>query len=258
MPRYRKPPIVEAWIGIDFTPKPSKVTWHEDERRFRSEVHAEFPRAQFFFSSELQVEESEDGSMPIIKDHQKKLDLIRMRTEDGKRVLQLGDDRMAVNTLEGGSDYAGFDSLLGETLRHLKTYRKIYEPVGIRKITTHLTDMIEIPIGDVPAEIEDYFEIARNLPENPFGMTMGVLIQYKTEAPHDQQPMNVGLGRVPSGSPKMLRFRMDWEKSSTIDGEFDEDLLRGVLTTDNDFLVDCFESSLTSRTLDLFEPLNRN
>jgi len=257
VPRYRRPPIVEAWIGIDFAPKPSKTSWHTDQGRFRTEVRDEFPLAQFFFSSELQVEESKDGSMPTITNHQKKLDLIRFRTKDGKRVLQLGDDRMAVNTLEGGADYAGFGSLLAETLRHMNTYRRIYEPVSVRKVTTHLTDIIDIPLDDAPADIEDYFTIARNLPEDPFGMTAGVLIQYQTEAPHDQQPMNVGLARVPSGSPHMFRFRMDWEKSSTIDGEFDETSLETTLITDNDFLVTCFESSLTTRTLSLFEPLTR-
>ncbi|TWU37526.1 hypothetical protein Q31b_43140 [Novipirellula aureliae] len=94
----------------------------------------EFPQAQFLFTSEMEVEERRDGSVPEVKNHQTKLDLVRMRSENNKHVLQLGDDRMAFNLLEGGKDYPGFANLLDETLRHLETYRSIYEPSGTEPV----------------------------------------------------------------------------------------------------------------------------
>lgn len=222
---------------------------------YRAKVKEHYPEAKYHYTSQIAVADGEGDRMPTITEHTNKLDLVRMWSEDRKRILQLADDRLAVNTLRAGSEYEGFGKLRSEAFDRLTNYVEVYEPVSIETITIHLTDIIEVPFTDPAPEIEQLFKIARNLSTDPFGDTSDLMIQYSTTSPHDGQPLQIQLGRVPSGQPGTLRFRMDWEKSSRVDCRPDDrSRLDDALTTDYQFLVKCFESSLTEPTLALFSP----
>ncbi len=257
MPRYHKPPIVEAWLAFDFDPRPDKRSWEADVVSFRKRVSNDYPEAKFHYTTQIAVAEGHGNELPTVTERTNSLNLVRMWSEDKKRILQLADDRLAANTLRAGSDYGGFSSLRQEAFRRLGDYNAVYQPTLIRQTTIHLTDIVEVPVGKTAPEIEELFTIVRNLDTDPFGDTSDLLVQYTTLAPHDGGPLAFQLGRVPSGRPETLRFRLDWEKVATTACRLDDvESLEATLTADYQFLVRCFEASVTPRTLALFEPIS--
>lgn len=252
VPRFSNPPIVEAWISLEFQGKPDKEGWLDDARVFRQTYSKDFPRANFVVTREVEVAEKTDGSMPVITKEKTVVDLVRMQTEDETQVLQLGDDKMAFNLLTGGADYPGFNFLLDETFRHLATYKQIYQPAGIRRATIHYTDIVNIPTGGQPIQISDFFSVARDIPAEPFGDSVYLAYQFVTKAPHDGEPMQFGLGLIPTDRAGELRFRLDWEKSCESLEFGDESAFRSGLSTNHEFLVDCFLACVTPRTQEFF------
>ncbi len=258
MSRFANPPIVEAWIGFDFHPRPNKTDWIEDARKFREHYREEFPRANFIATQEVIVAEKTDGSMPIVTDRRTTIDLIRMQTKDEKKVLQLGDDRMAFNLLQGGAEYPGFNFLLDETFRHLETYRQIYQPSAIRRAIIHYTDIVTIPTEGKPIQISDFFSVAKDIPDEPYGNSIYLSSEFVTKAPHDGEIMQLGLELVPTERPDELRFRLDWEKScEKLDFE-NEHAFRDGLSANHEFLVDCFLACVTKRTQQFFGPIEED
>ena len=256
MVKYGKPPIVEAWLAFDFEPKPDKTAW--DMHRAQEFAHLQkdkFPHIEGVFRQEFDVEEPQEGELPRIVRQRHILDVVRMRDEASKRVLQLADDRMAYNVLEAGNDYPGFATLLTESLEYVGKYSDVFQPAGIRQATIHYTDIIAIPIGGATIQIEDYFSIARDLPEEHFGLTVGFSTVFATRCPLDGETLRISLAMVSPGAQNTLRFRMDWEKNCGKVDFSSEQTIRSGLTESHDFMVNCFENSMTPKTRNLFEPL---
>lgn len=240
---------------MDFQPKPEKINWIEDAKVFRERYSEEFPRANFVATREVFVAEKTDGSMPVITEQKTVIELVRMQTEDEKQVLQLGDDRMAFNLLQGGSEYPGFTFLLDETFRHLSTYRDIYQPTGVRRATIHYTDIVDIPTDGLPIQVSDFFSVAKDIPTEPFGDSVDLTYHFVTKAPHDGEQMQLSLGLVPAGQPGQLCFRLDWEKSCETLNFEDEGEFRNGLSANHEFLVECFLACVTQRTQQFFAPV---
>lgn len=176
-----------------------------------------------------------------------------MRDAEATRVLQIADDRLAYNVLEGGPAYPGFDKLLGESLDYLDTYRGFFEPAGIRQATIHYVDIIVIPVATT-IEIDEYFNVVRDLPEDPFGFVAGFTTAVVTKCPLDDEPLQISLAMIPPAEQNTIRFRMEWEKRC---GKVDfsgNDTIRDGLSVSHEFMVNCFERSITPKTRSLFEP----
>ena len=253
--RFKNPPIVEAWLSFEFEPRPDKVAWDiERAQEFTRLEKERFPNLEVFVREEFKLEKSETGNLPRIVSQQRIPEVVRMRDENARRVLQIADDRMAYNLLEGGPSYPGFETLVGESLEYLGKYRAFFQPAGIRQATIHYVDIVVIPFAGRAVQIDDFFTIARDLPETPFGLVAGYSTSFVTICPPDRQPLQILLAMLPSDKKDSVRFRMDWEKQcGTIDVSSDETTRTGLLAS-HEFMVECFEKSITARTRQLFEP----
>jgi uncharacterized protein (TIGR04255 family) len=252
VPRFKKPPIVEAWITFDFDPKPDKVAWDMARaQEFTHQQKEKFPKVEVRIRQEYKIEESK-GSLPRVVSQERVPQVIRMRDEESKRVLQIADDRLAYNVLEGGPAYPGFETLLNESLGYLDTYRGFFEPAGIRQATIHYIDIIVIPAPTI--EIDHYFNVARDLPEDPFGLVAGFTTAFVTKCPLDGEPFQISLAMIPPAEPRTIRFRMEWDKRCGKVDFSSKDTIRTGLYESHEFMVDCFERSITPTTRVLFEP----
>ena len=102
------------------------------------------------------------------------IDVVRMYNESGTLIKQVGEDRIAYNLLRTAQEkYPGFGQLLDEALVYLQHYKSFFQPQGIRLATIHYVDVIEIPLGEEPTILTDHFAFIPDIPEDPFGLTIG-------------------------------------------------------------------------------------
>lgn len=137
---------------------------------------------------------------------------------------------------------------------YLNQYRAFFQPQGIRLATIHYVDVIEIPLGDEPTILTDYFGFIPDIPEEQFGLTVGYALGFVTKCPLDGAPLSTQLAIIPSPDPKILRVRLDWEKPCPGLNFQDEKELKAALQQSKKFVVNCFERLITDKTRALFKP----
>ena len=110
---------------------------------------------------------------------------------------------------------------------------------------------------DIPGDgnlifLPDYIDIIQDIPEEPFGFTVGYSLAFVTKCPLDDAPMHTTLALVPSPDPKKLRIRMDWEKPCPAVNFGNTEKIKAGLKESQQFMVNCFEKILTPKTRELF------
>lgn len=254
MPVYSNPPLVEAWIAFDFEPKADKVSWDKEQVDAFAKTQAnDFARIEMIVREEVRIEQSSEKELPRITDRQEIIDVVRMYNETGTRIRQVGEDRIAYNLLRTAQEsYPGFGQLLGEALAYLRQYKAFFRPQGIRLATIHYVDIIEIPLGDEPTILTDYFAFVPDIPEDQFGLTIGYALRFVTKCPLDDAPLSTQLAIVPSSDSKTIRIRLDWEKPCPGLNFQDESEIKTGLKQSKKFVVNCFERLITDKTRSLF------
>jgi uncharacterized protein (TIGR04255 family) len=162
--------------------------------------------------------------------------------------------RIAYNLLRTAQeDYPGFGQLLDEALGYLHQYRDFFQPQCIRLATIHYVDVIEIPLGEEPTVLTDYFDFIPDIPEEQFGLTIGYSLGFVTKCPFDGAPLTTQLAIIPSPDPGMLRVRLDWGKPCPGLNFEDENEMKTGLKQSKQFVVSCFERLITDKTRCLFK-----
>lgn len=255
MPKYENPPLVEAWIAFDFEPNPDKVSWDKSQVEFFIKAQAnEFARIEMMVRDEVRIEQTSKKELPRITDRNEIIDVVRMFNEAGTRIKQVGEDRIAYNLLRTAhEEYPGFGQLLDEALKYLNQYRDFFQPQSVRLATIHYVDLIEIPLSEVPTILTEYFAYIPDIPEDPFGLTIGYALGFVTKCPLDGAPLSTHIAIVPSPDPTTLRVRLDWEKPCPGVNFQDECEIRAGLKHSKEFVVNCFERLITDKTRSLFK-----
>ena len=176
-----------------------------------------------------------------------------MSNEENTRLRQLGNDRTAYNLLrKAGDDYPGFGVLLTEALEFHEQYKAFFHPASTKLATIHYVDIVEIPTDGNPIVLTEFFDFIPDIPEEPFGFTVGYSLAFVTKCPFDKAPMQTTLAWVPSPDPNMMRIRMDWEKPCPEVDYGNTDKTEAGLNQSQQFMVDCFEKVITDKTRELF------
>ena len=253
MPKYNNPPVVEAWIAFEYESKPDKVDWDLEKVKKFAQAYPDFATMNAFFKEEIELEKKDDKSLPTISNRKNTLEVVRMSNEENTRLRQLGNDRTAYNLLrKAGDDYPGFGVLLKEALEFHNQYKSFFHPVSTKLATIHYVDIIEIPANGNPIVLTEFFDFIPDIPNEPFGFTIGYSLAFATKCPFDNAPMQTTLAWVPSPDSNVMRIRMDWEKPCPgIDYGNTEETDTG-LKQSQQFMVDCFEKVITDKTRELF------
>ncbi len=254
MPRFRKPPIIEAWLEFEFIANSGKKSWGEAEaQRFHAAVRSDFPNAEYLFQQEFSIESSGNGKPERISSHEPVLERVRMFRTDRTRCVQVGNDKLAFNLLLAGENYPGFHDLVNESLLQVANYRDVYGAGQISMVTLHYVDLIQIPATDGIVNLYDYFTIVKDPPEADFGLITGFSNSFVTRCPADDQPLSFSIAMLPNDD-EFFRFRMDWHKPCSFVDFSDSGALKSSLSQTSDFMVHCFEKSITPKTRQLFDP----
>jgi uncharacterized protein (TIGR04255 family) len=255
MTQYENPPLVEAWIAFDFEPNPDKVAWDKSQIEAFTKTHSnDFARIEMMVREEVRIEQASKKELPRITHRKEIIDVVRMFNEAGTRIKQVGEDRIAYNLLRTAQEeYPGFGRLLDEALKYLNQYRGFFQPQSIRLATIHYVDLIEIPLSDEPTILTDYFAYIPDIPDDPFGLTIGYALGFVTKCPLDGAPLSTNVAIVPSPDPSTLRVRLDWEKPCPGLNFQDKSEIRAGLKRSKEFVVNCFERLITDKTRSLFK-----
>ncbi len=258
-----KPPVVESWIAFDFEPSPNKVEWNgELANKLADSLSDRFPQKEDRWRTEFSIEILKAGQQPVSKKTKNIFDSVRIQNEESTRIFQIADDRIVCNQLKADGDWPGFDNLLDESLDLLTQYSQFFCPSGIKCAELHYVDIVEIPPpeNDVSAqdevvELDDYFELVRELPQTPFGLIASYKTEYVVICPQDKEPLVISLQTIPPPPEKnAIRIRLDWNKKCRKIDFSSHDTIREGLQKNHSFMAECFRASFTDKALELFEP----
>jgi uncharacterized protein (TIGR04255 family) len=253
VPKYNNPPVIEAWIAFDFEPKADKIGWDLEQVKGFAKAYPDFATMGAFFKEEIRLEKKDDKSLPTITSRSNTLDVARMSNEENTRLRQLANDRIAYNLLrKAGDEYPGFKVLLDEALEFHKHYEKFFQPANTKNATIHYVDIVDIPTDGIPIVLTDYFGFIPDIPEEPFGFTIGYSLAFVTKCPFDSASMQTTLAWIPSPDANVMRIRMDWEKPCPAVDYSDTEKTKAGLKQSQQFMVDCFEKVITDKTRELF------
>ncbi len=251
---YKNPPVVEAWIAFDFEPHANKTGWDFEPAREFLRLHAPaLTQRRLHVQNVVELEKNESDELPKVKSERREVQLVRAFDSDLKRLLQVGNDRMAYNLLERGADFPGFDVLLDEAMGYLEKYRTYFSPPRLQRVTIHYVDIVNIPVEGSSFNLEDYFLIIRDIPENPFGLVTNFASFFTTICPLDDEPVKIEIQRLPTAADqRTVQVLLEWEKSCRNLDCNDPAEIKSALTESNAFMVKCFKASITSKTEALF------
>ena len=261
MIQFKKPPVVEVWISFDFDPNENKRDWDLDLiKQYVEQYKTELSKLEVMQEKQIQFKETSPTDLPQVVSQQVRPVLFRLANEVRSRVLQLGDDNLSYHILKTGDDYPGYVKVRDETQHRLEDYIKVFQPRRVRNATLHYLDIIDIsPPKDGKINLADYFKISTDLPEEPFGLTSNITVQFQVKCTIDEGPLLLQLMRSPAPpESNVIRFRMEWHKLSSDINSLDYSQVLKRLDVAHNYMTSCFLASFTERTLDMFEAIEEN
>jgi uncharacterized protein (TIGR04255 family) len=251
--RLANPPVVEVGINFHFDPDPEKKLWDLPVAMpFVEQFKESLPHVEIVRAEEIRIEKRSPQGLPEKLTGHISLDQVRAHDEGEQRWLEVGDDRMAYRLLHGSEAYPGFDVVLERAIEILGQYIQHFRPTAVRRAILSYVDIIKIPGQSI--ELDDYFQLQVNLPEDPFGPLGGFAIHFILP----QTPGSDGLQLMFTTEPKRedgsLHFRMQWQSLCEGIYSLDNADLRHRLTAAHEHLVKCFLACFTAKGLDLFNP----
>lgn len=257
--KFRKPPVVEVWISIDFDPNESKRQFDLDlVQQYVRQYESELPKIEAIHEQTIQVQETSPTDLPKVIHKDVQLQFVRIWNDARSQMLQIGDDQIAFHILKTSEETPGYRKVRDGAEVKLADYVRIFQPSRIRNATLHYLDIIEIPKppGGV-VNLRDFFPQAMDLPEEPFGPTTALSQQFQVMCPVDEGPLFFRLQNLPS-PPEMqvFRFRLEWHKLSTDVNTLDLAEVWRRMDIAHDYMWRCFTAALSGSTLQLFEPVD--
>lgn len=255
--RLRNPPVVEVGLDFHFDPDPDKQPWDLPVAMpFVEQFQDSFPHVEVVRAEEIRVEKRSPQGLPERLSGKISLDHVKAHDEGERRRLEVGNDRMGYRLLRCGGQYPGFSSLLEQALPKLKRYVEHFRPTGIRRTALSYLDIVKIKMArDEGVELEDYFRLGIELPQDPFGLVGGFVLQLLLPKSPRADEIQLLFATEPSEQSGVLRFRMHWRSICDNIGTLEDEALCQRLRAAHEHLRKCFFASFTEKGLHLFDPI---
>lgn len=260
MSKLNKPPVVEVWLAIDVDPNPAGLAWGPAVAESFHRKHArEFGDIELEYSQQVKVAKSGSG-LPTIVEEETLIQRVRAFDAARSRCIQFSGDRAVFNSLRPGPTYPGFPEVLKEAEDLFRSYLDFFRPLSIRMASLCYIDVINIPVDEGGlVVISDYFTIAKDLPDDPFGTMIQHSLQAVLKCPTDEGPAVMNLQSLPGmHGQKFARFFMETQKTCLGIDSLDLDRVKERLSRSKEYISTCFKNSFTEQGWDLFEPEPNN
>jgi uncharacterized protein (TIGR04255 family) len=155
--QFKNPPLVEVFTEFFFEPDPEKELDPLLLAKFwRGKIKAAFPRA---------VQPTE----PPAPRH-------RFTSEDGKTLLQVGENLLVVNQLP---PYYGWERYQPAVVECFEHYVRQWRPVRVARAAVHYINKIDIPRLDF--EMDEYLNLFPVLLEFPGKPATNIVLSYEMQ-----------------------------------------------------------------------------
>jgi len=138
--KFKKPPVVETWITIEFDPNENKQQWDlELVQKYVRQFQNELPKFEATHEKTLQVEEVSSTDFPEVIDAKIQLKFVRLWNESRSRMLQVGDDQLVFHVLKCDEGPPGYSKVREAMAPKLEEYLQVFQPTQIRHAMLHYT-----------------------------------------------------------------------------------------------------------------------
>lgn len=256
--QLKRPPVIEAWIGFRFEPRPGSPTKTVPEIavKLMAPLAEVYPKREWERTHEVTFENSSPDELPKPVSH--KLDVVKMRSYNvaGTRCIQLTKEQLVYSVIKTSVPYPGFSVLRDEALEQLARYVQDIDPLQVRACAVFYKDLVDIPANKGRIEdLSDYFKYVTDFDVRPFGDAVSFNLRYVFECPTDTGPLIHSLQPIPGDAAAgHVSFEMTWLKICDKVESLDAGQIRARLDSAHSYLRECFRSSVTDTTWALFEP----
>lgn len=255
--KFKKPPVVEAWIEFKIALSDESAGWDENAaKEFIHKHFADFKQQEFFGLAEVKI----DPKTRRVLQTGMLFERIRAFTKDRDRCIQAGRNLLAFNQIrQGVGEWLGYEQLQDGAFDALQKYLDFRGLSTLVGVSLHYLDIVAIPKGeDGKIKLEDYFTVYPHLPDGSFGAMSGFRIIMQLPETCKGGNVTLSIQTLPSFDPSedKGRFAMDWHVSCN-QGMYDINSVRKWLAEARNDLDGVFKSAFTQRGLDLFEPEGR-
>ncbi len=254
-----KPPIIEAWIGIQIERSSETPDWSLlAANAFLRKYLKDMPRAIAEQGRTLHVKEADGELPPQVVGEKEELYAVRLMTSNEDRCLQMLGSQLVYNVLTSGADYPGFEGMLDEAIPKFVEYLDFSRPRSLVSAALCYVDLIRIPAEPGKAiNLRDYFQFAVDSPGDPYGPMASYGIQTAFQCPEDEGPLHMVLQSLPYNSDGgYAEFLMQWRKECTGIESLDFEDVVCRLHVARNYIRRCFRASVSDRAWTLFEPQN--
>jgi uncharacterized protein (TIGR04255 family) len=240
--RYKKSPITETVIDIRLNPVPGRTL--DSLVPIRDEIGADYSTMKETFKIVGQFGPNQPASQ------QRTQTGYRFDSADGKYVFLAGTEGFTVSRLQPYEHWEPFEK---EARRLWAIYRQFADPIHCIRVAVRYINRIDIT--PLPVELKDYFrtypEISPDMPQMMSGMAMQILIPQK-----DGIVLSLIQAIVPPPKPGLASITLDLDIFKQSQTEFNSEETIWKFLNDFRGIADhTFESCLTDKTRELFEPI---
>lgn len=248
--RYRTPPIEEALCEFRFVPG------DEWDPTMPGKLHAKLdnaypgkPTQQVLARVDVQLAEGK----PFRVQYQRDADKVQFHSEDGTRLVGVGEDTLSVHMLrpyqspERG-ERAGWEEFRCRISTALGAYWTVAKPVGVRRVSVRYVNKIMMPSN---AEVGDYLHCALpkigSLPDSVLGLASRVEYCYEDGA---HLVLSQGTAFDPSRQPAvLLDLDVIWESESRLSVDRALEMVQSLRDRERE----AFEAVITDKAREIFD-----
>lgn len=255
--KFKKPPVVEVWISLDFDPNEKKQEFDlELVNQYLKPFREELPTREVQREREFTMQANSPNELPESLQITDRIQHFRQWDKSRSHMLQVGDDKLSFHVLKTANETPGYSKVRQAAEPKLEAYVEVFQPSRIRHATLHYLDIIDIPMPNSgKIDLKDFFPFASDLPESPFGTIAALVQQFQVTCPVDEGPLFMRLQTLPAPKEQsVLRFRLEWHKQSSDVNTLDLDEVWQRMDVAHGYMWDCFTTALSPATLESFEP----
>jgi uncharacterized protein (TIGR04255 family) len=245
---YGKSPLVEAICEFKFH---SDVSWDWTIPGLMfGEIKEEFPKKSEVKRLGVEFKPFEKGFDSRMSQG---IERLRFSSTDEKKLIQIGENILAVNQLK---PYINWNDFKEKILYALNCYQSIATPTGMTRLGLRYINHITTIPGS--PKIEDYFYYYPKFP-NPDQVIIGELFLRSTLPMPNQEELDGYLNlilaikyRKTSEAPIFildLDMIYDWEEETPLNVDEAEEYIERA----HDYVIDAFESCITEKLRNTFD-----
>jgi uncharacterized protein (TIGR04255 family) len=228
--QYRNPPLLEVFSEFFYQPDPEREEPYALSlaKFWRGKLKNDFPRAV------------QPAGPPRPRD--------RFTSEDGKTLLQIGEDLLVVNQLPPYHQWERYEPVVVDCFSQ---YTRQWKPVRVNRAAIHSINKIDIPRLDF--NLDEYFNLFPVLPDFPKKPATNIALSYEVQGAVEGDLVATSLRQHDSANPEGVSFLLQWDYVATGGLQADPRQIQSWLAKAHEFLSELFGSTFTEACLELFE-----